>query len=148
MRFIVSTIGTSILTNNIDRNEPEEAGDWFRILGISANDTEAELSEEHKTVIDTLAERAGNKLGQNDVGIHRQASAELNGIYGIYEDSLPENREDQHYLICTDTYQGQKTGDLIKDFLQRKGFGVDIFVPPSLSTRDTNSFHRWHKRTH
>ena len=48
----------ALWTNSIDRNEPDEAGDWFKILGISANDTEAELLEEHKTVINTLEERA------------------------------------------------------------------------------------------
>ena len=28
MRFIVSTVGTSILTNNINREKPDEARDW------------------------------------------------------------------------------------------------------------------------
>ena len=140
MRFIVSTIGTSILTNSIDGANPEETENWRRILGISANYKEAELSEEHKTVIDTLAERAREKLGQNDVGIHRRASAELNGIYGIYEGTLPENTNDQHYLIYTDTYQGLTTGNLIKDFLSEQGFDVAIEIPEELSAKDTESF--------
>ncbi|MYK42948.1 MAG: putative CRISPR-associated protein [Gammaproteobacteria bacterium] len=137
--FIVSTIGTSILTNNIDGNNQDEAN-WRRILGISANNKKKELQEEHKTVIDTLEERARKKLAQDDVEIRRQASAELNGIYGIYEGTLPENTSDQHYLICTDTYQGRTTGDLIKDFLSEQGFDVAIEMPKQLSTKDTNSF--------
>ena len=137
MRYIISTIGTSILTNSIDRaNE----GDWFRTLGESANLKEDELSKVSKNVVDTLAGRARKKLSTNDGQLHRRASAELNGIYGIYDGVLPNNSEDQHYLICTDTFQGRTTGNLIKDFLQGKGFEVDIFVPPSLSTKDTNSF--------
>ncbi len=147
-RFVVSTIGTSILTNSIDR---ATEGNWFGILGASANlkEGEGELSDESKGVIDELAKRARGRLSQNDVGTHRSASAELNGIYGIYEGTLPkqnaenaENAEnaDQHYLICTDTFQGQTTGNLIKDFLEKKGFKADIFVPSSLSTKDTNSF--------
>lgn len=139
MHFIVSTIGTSILTNNIDGNNQDEAK-WRSILGISANHTETELSKEHKTVIDTLAGRARNKLEQNDVRIHRQASAELNGIYGIYEGRLPEHKNDQHYLICTDTFQGRTTGTLIKDFLERQGFHATIEIPEGLSTKDTESF--------
>lgn len=137
MRFVLSTIGTSTLTNSINR---ATEGDWFGILGASANLKEDELSDESKNVIDTLAERAREKLSQNDVETHRRASAELNGIYGIYGGTLPEQNADHHYLICTDTFQGQITGNLIKDFLQRKGFEAEIFVPPSLSTKDTDSF--------
>lgn len=138
MRYIISTIGTSTLTNSI---HGATEGRWRGILGASANlKEENELSNESKNVITTLAERAREKLSQNNVGTHRRASAELNGIYGIYEGTLPEQNADQHYLICTDTFQGQITGNLIKDFLQRKGFEIDIFVPPFLSTKDTNSF--------
>ena len=139
MRFIVSTIGTSILTNNIDGNNQDEA-DWRRILGISANDKVEELQTEHKTVIDALEERAREKLGQDNVKIHRQASAELNGIYGIYEETLPKNTHDKHYLICTDTYQGRTTGKLIKNFLSAQKFDVDIEIPTDLSAKDTESF--------
>lgn len=139
MRFIVSTIGTSSLTNSIKRNKAQE-GDWRSILGITANATEKELSEEHKNVIDTLAERVRNKLDQNDAGIHRQTSAELNGIYAIYEGTLPQNTQDQHYLICTDTFQGRTTGKLIKKFLKEQGFSAVIEIPTGLSTKDTDSF--------
>ena len=137
MRYIISTIGTSTLTNSI--NGATE-GHWRGILGASANLTEDELSDQSQDVTATLTERAREKLSQNDVETHRRASAELNGIYGIYDNILPTDSRDQHYLICTDTFQGQITGNLIKDFLRRKGFEVEIFVPPSLSTKDTNSF--------
>ena len=137
MRFVVSTIGTSILTNSIDR---ATEGDWHRILADSANLKQNELSDESKNVIDTLAERARKKLSQNEVETHRRASAELNGIYGIYEGTLPEETDDQHYLICTDTFQGQTTGELIKDFLEGQGFEASIVIPKGLSTKDTDSF--------
>ncbi len=141
MRFIVSTIGTSTLTNSINRENQDEAKNWGRILGMSANLKEDELSEESEQVMETLAERAQEKLNQNDVETNRRASAELNGIYGIYGGSLPRNSNDQHYLICTDTAQGQRTGKLIKDFLTNNGFStVHIVTPDKLSTKDTNAF--------
>ena len=140
MRFIVSTIGTSILTNSIDRSNPDEARDWVRILGDSANLSRDELSVEAIQVIDTLAERALDKLLMDDVETNRRASAELNGIYGIYEGTLPENSIDQHYLICTDTAQGQTTGDLIAEFLRSQGFTVSVEIQEGLSTKDTESF--------
>ena len=140
MHFIVSTVGTSILTNSINRKDPDEARDWAKILVESANLKKDELLDKPKTVINTLAERASEKLSNNDVKIHRQASAELNGIYGIYDGTLPDNSKDQHYLICTDTAQGQTTGNLIKGFLEGQGFAADIETPKRLSAKDTESF--------
>ena len=138
MRYIISTIGTSILTNSI--NGATE-GDWRRILGVSANlKEENDLSDESKHVITELTVRACKKLSENEVEAHRRASAELNGIYGIYGGTLPEQSDDQHYLICTDTFQGQTTGNLIKDFLEKQSFKASVVIPIGLSTKDTNSF--------
>ena len=139
MRFIVSTVGTSILTNSINRTNSTE-GTWFGILRDSANLKQNKLTLEAKQVINTLADRALEKLLENDVGINRQLSAELNGIYGIYNGNLPENSDDQHYLICTDTAQGQTTGNLIADFLRGQGFTVSVVTPIGLSTQDTKAF--------
>ena len=140
MRFVLSTVGTSILTNLIDRGNPTE-GTWFGKLRDSANLKQDKLTPETETVINTLAERALDKLLEDDEKTNREISAELNGIYGIYGGSLPENSTDQHYLICTDTAQGQQTGELIGDFLIDKGFtAVNIVTPSQLSTKDTRAF--------
>ena len=138
-RFVLSTVGTSILTNLINRGNPDEAT-WWNILRDSANLTQENLNNEVKTVINTLTDRALEKLLENDVNTNRRLSAELNGIYGIYNGLLPQNSNDQHYLICTDTAQGQKTGELIKDFLQSQRFTIGIVTPSQLSTQDTESF--------
>ena len=139
MRFVLSTVGTSILTNLIDRGNPTE-GMWFGTLRDSANLKQDELTDETETVINTLTERALEKLNENSTATNRRISAELNGIYGIYGDQLPIGSQDQHYLICTDTAQGQMTGDLIKDFLESQGFTVGVITPSQLSTQDPESF--------
>lgn len=139
MRFVVSTIGTSILTNQIDRTNPSEAG-WGTLLRDSANDKEVDLKPKVKEVIETLRDRALGELLKNNTVTNRRISAELNGIYGIYRGSLPKNSPDLHYLICTDTAQGQKTGELIKDFLEMHDLNVTIHTPPELSTKDTAAF--------
>ncbi|RKU14628.1 CRISPR-associated protein [Candidatus Poribacteria bacterium] len=139
MRFVLSTVGTSILTNLIDRGNPTE-GTWFGTLRDSANFKQEELTDETEIVINTLAERALEKLNENSTATNRRISAELNGIYGIYGDRLPTDSQDQHYLICTDTAQGQMTGDLIKDFLESQGFTVGVVTPSQLSTQDPESF--------
>ena len=86
------------------------------------------------------AGRALCKFLEDDVSTNRRISAELNGIYGIYEGQLPQHSPDLHYLICTDTAQGRQTGKLIKDFLEDRGFAVKIFIPSQLSTKDTGAF--------
>ena len=139
MRFVLSTIGTSILTNLIDRGNPTE-GTWFGKLRDSANLRQAELPSDTEEVMKTLADRALEKLLEDNVVTNRRISAELNGIYGIYNGNIPDSSTDQHYLICTDTAQGQKTGELIEDFLSSKGFTVSIVQPSQLSTKDTQSF--------
>ena len=137
MRFVLSTIGTSSLTNQINNNDPSG---WRRLLRDAANYKMDDLQLETKAVIDTLADRAFEQLVEDDVQINRRISAELNGIYGIYNGRLPQNSPDQHYLICTDTTQGQKTGELIKDFLVDQGLNAYIITPEGLSTQDTAAF--------
>ena len=137
MRFVLSTIGTSSLTNQINNGDPSE---WRRLLRDSANHKMDDLQPEAKAVIDTLADRALDKLLEDDTQINRRISAELNGIYGIYNGRLPQNSRDQHHLICTDTAQGQKTGELIRDFLADQGLNAYIVTPKELSTKDTAAF--------
>ena len=139
MRFIVSTVGTSLLTNLIDNRNPEESP-WRKVLRDAANLSEPELTPETQAVLDTLATRAFEKLSENDVAINRRVSAELNGIYGIYGGTLPQNSSDQHSLICSDTAQGRTTGTLIADFLGDQGFTVSVEIPKGLSTQDTDTF--------
>ena len=139
MRYIISTIGTSILTNMIDRTAE---GAWYGTLSRSANLNQEELNQdsEAQDVINTLDARARGELSKNDDRTSRRISAELNGIYGIYEGRLPQNSLDLHYLICTDTAQGQITGKLIKEFLESRGFRVEIVTPSKLCTKNTTDF--------
>ena len=139
VRFVLSTIGTSILTNLIDNRTPDEAV-WRSVLRDSANLKSEELEPETGRVVDTLADRALVKLMQDDAETNRRISAELNGIYAIYGNQLSKNSSDEHYLICTDTVQGQKTGELIRNFLKGVGFRVGIVTPARLSTQDPESF--------
>ena len=55
MRFVLSTIGTSSLTNQIRNDDPSE---WRRLLRDSANHKMDDLPPEAKAAIDTLADRA------------------------------------------------------------------------------------------
>lgn len=137
LKIIISTVGTSLLTNQI--NHKTESS-WFKKLSncsnLSCEDTPKEVVE----IIKQLKQRAIAKLkGDNPTEI-RRASAELNGIYGIYSNDLRLCKRDLHYLIATDTAQGRATGEIIQTFLLANGVSVNIYVPPGFSTATTANF--------
>ncbi|KPQ40449.1 MAG: putative CRISPR-associated protein, APE2256 family [Phormidium sp. OSCR] len=140
---ILSTIGTSLLTNQINRNDSDEKT-WYPKLRDSANLKETELpnDSEVRQIISILKERSVQKLQNSNIQAIRRASAELNGIYGFYHDDLSAEsvQGDFHWLIATDTYQGITTAQIVKDFLLSQGLLVDIYAPGQLSTASSQSF--------
>jgi putative CRISPR-associated protein (TIGR02619 family) len=139
LKIVLSTVGTSLLTNQIDRQNPEESG-WFKKLSDRSNLTNQDTPEDVLNIIEQLKIRAINKLEHGNTAIIRRASAELNGIYGIYNNDLELSKQDLHYLIATDTAQGRATAEIIQTFLLKKGFSVNIYMPPGFSTASTATF--------
>ncbi|MGL4502304.1 MAG: CRISPR-associated protein, partial [Planktothrix sp.] len=90
-RVIISTIGTSLLTNQINRNNPDES-QWYLKLRDTANEKWEHLSDAVQEIIRTLKERAIAKLEAGKIQTIRGASAELNGIYGIYQEDLTQGK--------------------------------------------------------
>jgi putative CRISPR-associated protein (TIGR02619 family) len=138
-KIIISTIGTSLLTNQVDRKNSDEQL-WQKELRDEANASEVETSTHVKTLVDTLKQRAEAKLQQGRKSA-RAASAELNGIYGVYGDELAQAKQDMQWLIATDTCQGQVTARIVEDYLKQQGVTqVQIYTPPGLSIKSTESF--------
>lgn len=136
-RVVISTIGTSLLTNQIEKEEK----DWSFRLRQTANLTANKNYKDYKDVweiIQTLESRAKEKL-KGEVNQIRAASAEINGIYGLYQEQLEQGKQDMHFLIATDTAQGQGTANVVS-FLQQKGLVAEIYTPEGLSTASTESF--------
>lgn len=142
-RFVISTVGTSLLTNQIlPKIDPKN---WDERLKATANDTDEQLHKYHAdvlTIIEKLKERVEEKLYGDDSTIKqiREASAELNGIYGLYHEQLEEGKPDMHWLIATDTAQGQVTAKIVQEFLEAQGLVSQIYTPEKFSTASTNSF--------
>jgi putative CRISPR-associated protein (TIGR02619 family) len=137
-RLVISTIGTSLLTNRIERKNTDEQN-WWNLLSKSANFKESETPKEVLQIVEVLGERAERKLEEDEINI-RKASAELNGIYGLYKGDLSQGKIDTHWLVSTDTLQGEATANIVKDFLLKAGISANIFTPQGLSTASTESF--------
>jgi putative CRISPR-associated protein (TIGR02619 family) len=137
-RIIISTVGTSLLTNQIDRIQESS---WFGELARSANARSTDLPPATAEKVATLARRARDILQTADLGKLRRASAELNGILGIYDQDFSQGKADIHYLIATDTAQGQRTAEIIRDLLANQGV-LNVNIPPiaDLSTASTGAF--------
>lgn len=141
-KVVLSTVGTSLLTQQIDRKNPNE-NDWYAKLRDTANLTLENTPEEIKVIIESLKERAIQKLEgveKNSIKKIREASAELNGIYGIYDENLDQARSDMHWLIATDTAQGRATAAIVENFLRKKGISAQTFTPEGLSAASTQAF--------
>ena len=140
-RVVVSTVGTSLLTNQIDRGNDAEKN-WYGLLRDCANLKATEIEDEQVIkIILTLQERANNKLQTANKQTIRRLSAELNGIYGIYDDKLGRGKEDIHLLIATDTEQGKITAEIVEEYLKSQGItNASCKIPPGLSTASTTAF--------
>lgn len=140
-RLVISTVGTSLLTNQIDS---ECDPDWASQLQDNANLTEQEINpgSEINNIIQDLKQRAEDKLKEANTIEIRETSAELNGIYGLYDDQLENGKLDHHVLITTDTAQGKITAKIVDKFLQNKKISVEVYTPEKLSTANTKDFNQ------
>lgn len=143
-RLVISTVGTSLLTNQIDLDlDPD---DWSKRLQQTANYTTDEINKYHQDIVQTiekLKQRAEEKLYDDDTDIEeiREASAELNGIYGLYGKELDRGMSDTHILIATDTAQGKVTVGILESFLKQKGLtNTSTCIQSDLSTKSTITF--------
>ncbi|MFN6540310.1 MAG: putative CRISPR-associated protein [Nostoc sp. EkiNYC01] len=143
-RLVISTIGTSLLTNQVkERIDPK---DWNSRLNETANYTHEYIEEYEKDVLKIilkLKERAEKQLfdDETDITEIRNISAELNGIYGLYDENLKLGISDTHILIATDTAQAEIAAKVIESFL--KGQGINNTIPliqPELSLASTTVF--------
>ena len=138
-RLVISTVGTSLLTNQIDR---EFEDNWAVRLRDTANYSSEEIEKHHKDVSDiitTLKVRAEDKLN-SEVEEIREASAELNGIYALYKNQLNQGSQDIHWLIASDTAQDKVTAKMLEEFLHQQSLSVNIFTPKGFSARNTEVF--------
>ena len=133
-KLILSTVGTSILSNVADKDER-------KLLYNNSNCiSEKDCPENAIRLINNLEQKVADKLkSEYNNSKLRRLSAELNGIFGFYENSKID-KEDLHFLITTDTFQGKKCGNILSVLLSNNNLIAQIFTPPELTTRTKYDF--------
>lgn len=134
--LIVSTCGTSLLTNNV-------GPDLRNLLTDFANHPRAEdvPLEQRQRIQQHLDARREEFTRETDLQRLMDLSAELNGVIRFYGGN-PGVARDQHVLLATDTWLGEATARIVADVLDRHGHLVEVKRVRDLRTDDPASF-RW-----
>ena len=135
--LIISTCGTSVLTNHADRGMRD-------LLQNYANAKEKDIKSEHISEIQAWIESQRCKfLEACDEDAARQ-SAEINSLRAYYLSigaHANARARDRHYLVRTDTYLGEQAASCVSDYLQNKWkcYREEVWAP-GLNTSDINDF--------
>ena len=127
-RLILSPVGTSLLRAAAD-------GDQIDFLSSGANIAPTDPPSDHAALARTLKEHALHHAETASVEALREASAELNALFGIEMRS-----DDMHLLAATDTLYGHTAADTIATILRNRGTSVDILKPSGLTTETPEAF--------
>ncbi|MBK7477405.1 MAG: hypothetical protein IPI11_15915 [Haliscomenobacter sp.] len=132
MRLVLSPVGTSILTN--------QAGEHRSTLNEYANAQEQDMPQNVIGLVGELHNKALEKLDTASLSELQRDSAELNGIIGLYDNNLPEQSNDMHILVATDTYQGKATAGIVEKVLKKHFVNTQTYTPQGLNTNSKTAF--------
>jgi len=124
--FILTTCGTSLLTNGADDETRE-------VIRRCANSTDSEVAQADKALLDRAVSARRDSLAKGNADNAARMSAELNGLMSFYDSPISQDakRRDVHYFVASDTYVGRLTRDLAMGWLRDQGFEnvVPLDVP-------------------
>lgn len=135
MKFILSPVGTSLLTN-VAR---EIKANGKVVIDNSNVKNEEEISTDDKMILTQIIQSAARELSKADLSRAAQLSAEINGITKIYGGKL-EGKSDENYLLRTDTWLGKIAAELVQKWLNEKGLKTQIKAQTDLQTKDFECF--------
>ena len=134
-KLILSPCGTSILTNKVDNklrplifkhaNTPEP------ISGPEGEFLKKRLKERRELLLQLSPEEAS------------EISAEINGIFRIYQGKISSGSKDIHILIATDTWLGRETARMVETWLRYQGV-TNVQVWDDIAGLRTDSLDNFH----
>jgi len=133
MNFILTSCGLSLLTNYLKNFNifPNEVYKY-------SNYDESEIDNEFKLKVNKALDSLKEEIVNLPASELKKLSAELNALLNFYNDEL--KTEDMHLLLYTDTYVGKKVAEVLKYFLENKGFSVIDFLAKDLKTSSVEEF--------
>jgi putative CRISPR-associated protein (TIGR02619 family) len=132
-RLILSPCGTSLLTNGSTEDER-------RLLSRHSNTKSLDEMGADRAAVEKRVAAVRARVCAANAEDARLASAELNGIL-MLRDEQPEAPRDYHILLCTDTWLGEQTGSIVKEWLRANGFqSVEVRRQTDLQTKNLQLF--------
>lgn len=122
--LMVSTCGTSLLTGLARPGKPH--ADRAQPIAASANATAKSATVAQREAINTVAVDCRGILKGDSPETVRQASAELNGLLGYYDNHLDHAQGDVHILLHSDTLQGETVAEILREYLARKHVNASV----------------------
>ena len=134
-KVFVFPCGTSLLTNQI-------SSELRSLLLKTANLQESELtSEQHSAIAQHIQQRKETLLNPTTTLEEvKRMSAELNGIITYHCREFPDSTQQQHFLLVSDTYQGDQVGEMVVAWLRNKGVNASKMKISDLATSDPERF--------
>ncbi len=133
MKFILSPVGTSILTN----------GSTEQLRGLltryANTPREADIPDHDAAALRDRITGVSGELMTSGLVDATKLSAELNGIVRLYG-SAPFANGDVNCLLATDTWLGTRTAEVIAEYLRFKGSIVEVYRQRDLQTDDFEGF--------
>lgn len=134
--FVLSTVGTSLLTNAATKD-----AELRSLVFAHANATTWEdVPAAERERLRGLVEAVRHQLATASVAGASRLSAELNGLLTWHQASGKPG--DQHALVASQTALGRATAELAAEWLARSGFAATVYIAPELQTKDGGAFRR------
>lgn len=133
-KLILSAVGTSLFTNlSKDKQDRNYINDY-------SNSREEETPAMIKELISRYENEIKALFKRSELTELKKASAELNSLLTFYKNRFNNNEQDIHALIATDTFMGNRSSELIKEYLSQYFQTIIIERPKKLNTRSKLDF--------
>ncbi len=134
-RLVVSTVGTSLLTNGADPA-------LLPLLRRTANARPVDLAPADRGPLESLIAERRRRLETAGFVEARRLSAELNGLLAIPDvlEGQAFATDVQHLLIATDTAQGVAAAEIVGAWIRSRDGVCELLRVPDLRTDSLASF--------
>lgn len=137
-QIVVSTCGTSLLTNAARGPGQREL---LAELQRHGNDTEDELPREVLARFRHHADRTRAEALAIGAADGWRLSAEINGLLRLYGAGVAAKaRLDTHFLVHSDTWEGQAAAEIGRDWLAAHGISAQVHCVDCLTAANTEAF--------